>query len=127
MNVALTSFDKGNYLLIKSAGVLKDAEDLFRHAELVNNEVSKYNQTKILIDDRETRFPLNMIAYYEQVLFFSKTLPEEIRLLKIAIVLLPEFEEFGKFWETVSVNRGFRFFSFTDMEEAYRWLMEKAD
>ena len=71
----------------------------------------------------ETRWPPDLFSYYEQIEFFTSNFPPEIRLLKIAIVLPPESEEVGKFWETVCVNKGLEYHSFTSLEQAYQWLM----
>jgi len=124
MNITITSADKGDYTLITSVGVLESREDLFRHAELVYQEISKYGKHKILIDDTETRLPLNRLYYYDQKHFFSEGLPPEIRVFKIAVVISPEFKEIGEFWETVAVNRGFEYHSFISMEEAQSWLIQ---
>jgi len=124
MNITITSADKGDYTLITSVGVLESREDLFRHAELVYQEISKYSKHKILIDDTETRLPLNRLYYYDQIHFFSEGLPPEVRVFKIAVVISPEFKEIGEFWETVAVNRGFEYHSFISMEEAQSWLIQ---
>lgn len=124
MNITITSADKGDYILIISVGVVAGKDDLIKHAELIYREIIKYDNQKILLDDIDTRFPLDKFSYYEQVQSFIKNFPPEIRLLKIAVVLSPEFEEGGKFWETLAVNRGFEYHSFTSIEEARSWLIQ---
>ncbi|MEK7225100.1 MAG: hypothetical protein AAB221_05410 [Bacteroidota bacterium] len=124
MNITITSVDRDEYILITSIGVLENRDDLLTHAELIYQEISKYDKHKILIDDIETRFPPNRLYYYDQVHFFGTGFPREIRFLKIAIVLSPEFEEIGKFWETLAVNRGFEYHSFISMAKAHQWLIQ---
>jgi hypothetical protein len=124
MNITITSENMDDYLSIRSAGDIESKDDLLKHADLIYQEISKYDKQKILIDNIETRFPPDMFSYYEQVQYFSKTFPPWIRLLKIAVVVSPEFEEVGKFWETLSVNRGFQYFAFTSLEEAGQWLIK---
>ena len=122
MSFTITSTNKNDHLFLRSVGIVEDTQDVIKHAEAVYAEITKFDQKKILIDDRETRWPANLFSYYEQVEFFSQHFPPEIRLLKIAIVLPPESEEVGKFWETLCVNIGFNYHAFTSIENAYQWL-----
>jgi len=125
MDIIMTSEDKGDHLMIRSAGTIESKEDLFRHSELVYQHVSKSDQRKILIDAIHTLFPADIAFVYEQVDFFSKNLPEEIRLLKIAIVVAPEFSGFGKFWEIVAESKGYNYHSFISLEKARTWLLQE--
>ena len=122
MSFTITSNNKNDHLFLRSVGVVEDTQDVIKHAEAVYAEITKYDKKKILIDDRETRWPPNLFSYYEQVEFFSQNFPPEIRLLKIAIVLPAESEEVAKFWETLCVNMGFNYHAFISIEEAYQWL-----
>ena|SRR5687767_3996257 len=122
MSFTITSTNKDDHLFLLSTGVVEDRHDVIKHAEAVYAEVMKYDQKKILIDDRGTSWPTDLFSYYEQIEFFSQNFPPDIRLLKIAIVLPSETEEIGKFWETVCVNKGFNYHSFSSVEEAYQWL-----
>ena len=124
MSFTISSANKNDHLFLRSVGVVEDTQDVIKHAEAVYGEITKYHQKKILIDDRETRWPSNLFSYYEQVAFFSQNFPPEIRLLKIAIVLPSESEEVGKFWETLCVNIGFNYHAFTSIEKAYQWLIK---
>ncbi len=124
MNITITSVITDDYLLINSVGDIESKDDLLKHADLIYQEISKHDKQKILIDNIETRFPLDIFSYYEQVQYFSKTFPPWIRLLKIAIVVSTQYAEIGKFWETLSVNRGFQYFSFTSLKEARFWLIK---
>lgn len=123
MDITVTSSLKDQYIFIASAGRLEKKEDLFRHAELMYREINRYDKKVILIDNRNTIFPLNKLDYYDQIKYFSTNLPEEIRFYKLAIVMDPKYEEIGQFWETVAVNRGFQYHSFTSIEEAHNWLV----
>lgn len=124
MDITITSANTDDYLLINSAGVIKNKDDLFKHATLVYDEFVKQDKQKILIDNRKTLLPPDLFSYYEQVKYFSETFPSRIRLVKIAVVVSPEYAEIGKFWETVCVNRGFQYFVFTSLQEAHRWLLK---
>ncbi len=124
MNITITTADTKDYLLIKSAGDISNKDDLFKHAELVLDALIKQDKQKILIDSSGTHLPLDPFSYYEQVLYFGEKFPPRIRLLKIAVVVSPEYAELGRFWETVCVNRGFQYFVFTSLDEAHQWLIK---
>ena len=124
MNITITSVNTDDYLIVTSVGSVENTNDLNSHAELVYKEISKYNNKKILADFTKTTFPLDFLPYYDLVKFYESHLPAAIRFLKIAAVISTKFEEPGKFWETVAVNRGFEYHSFTSMEEAHRWLIQ---
>ena len=124
MNITITSHNTDDYLLLRSVGDIENKDDLLKHANLVYQEISKHDKQKILIDGTETRLPPDLFSYYKQVEYFSRSFPSWIRLLKIAIVIAPVYAEIGKFWETLSVNRGFQYFAFTSLEEARLWLIK---
>ena len=124
MNITISSVITDDYLLIRSVGDIENKDDLLKHADLAYREISKYDKQKILIDGIETRFPPDLFSYYKQVEYFSRSFPPRIRLLKIAVVIAPVYAEIGKFWETLSVNRGFQYFAFTSLEEARLWLIK---
>jgi len=94
------------------------------HCKLLFDEVLKYNNKKVLIDEPGTRFPQNMFIYYDLVNYYVDNFPPEIRFLKIAVVIAEEFKEIGYFWETVCVNKGLQYFAFTSFQDAHDWLVK---
>lgn len=120
----ITAENNTEYLLIRSTGNLEDESDLFMHAGLVYDEFKKYNNKRIILDALATEFPSDLFAYYDLVQFYIEKLPPEIRQLKLACVISPEYSNVGKFWQTVSNNRGFKYRAFTSVREAEEWVME---
>jgi len=95
------------------------------HCTLLFDEILKYNNKKVLIDEPGTRFPKDMFIYYDLVNYYLDNFPREIRFLKIAVVIAEEFKEVGRFWETVCVNKGLQYFAFTSFRDADDWLVKK--
>lgn len=124
MNLAITSHNKPEYLLIGSRGNVKTEADMKEHCRLLFEEVLKYNCTKVLIDEPKTTFPKDMFVYYNVVNYYLDNFPPEIRSLKVAVVVAEKFKEVGYFWETVCVNKGLQYFAFTSFEEAHNWLIK---
>jgi hypothetical protein len=124
MNIVITSHPRPEYLLIRSKGELISKDDLIKHSQMIYEEIMKHAAKKILVDDAETIFPLDLFSYYELVEFYLSNFPPDIRFLKIAIVISKEFEAVAGFWETVCVNRGLQYFAFTSFQDAHDWLVK---
>ena len=71
-----------------------------------------------------TEFPSDLFSYYDLVQFYIEKLPSEINEIKLACIISPEYSNIGKFWQTASNNRGFKYQAFTSVREAEEWLME---
>lgn len=121
--MTITSINNPEYLLIRSVGNLKNETDLFEHASLIYNEFKKYDNKKILIDALTTTFPHDLFPYYDLVQYYTNNFPPEIRELKVACIISPDFAKAGEFWQTVSNNSGFQYHAFTSVREAEEWLM----
>ena len=123
MNITITSQNKKEYLLIESKGLIKTKEDLFMHSRMINDEIMKHDSKKILINEPETHFPLELFPYFGLVKEYVDNFPPEIRFLKIAIVVSDEYKEVADSWETLCVSRGLQYFAFTSFQEASDWLL----
>ncbi len=120
----ITSENNADYLLIRSEANLKDEDDLIRHAILVFEEYKKYDNNKVILDGLATQFPSDLFPYYDLVQFYIEKFPPEVRTIKLACIISPEYNRIGKFWETVSNNRGFQYRAFTSLRSAEEWMME---
>jgi hypothetical protein len=123
MDVTITSQNKQEYLLIESKGFLQTKEDLFMHSQMVYGEIMKHGSQKILINQPETHFPLELFPYFGLVQDYIDNYPAEIRYLKIAIVVADEYKQVAESWESLCVSRGLQYFAFTSLEEASTWLL----
>jgi hypothetical protein len=113
-----------DYLLIRSVASLKDGDDLIKHAMLVFAEYKKYDNKKVVPDGLATEFPSDLFPYYDLVHFYIEKFPPEVRGIKLACLISPEYTRIGKFWETVSINRGFQYRAFTSLRQAEVWMMQ---
>ena len=120
--MTITSEERKDYLLIVSKANLVTKEDLFKQAEAIYAEIVKNKKQKILIEQTETSFPLNLLSYTDLVTYYQDHLPPEVRYLKIAIVISKKYESVGNFWETFCNNRAFQYLAFTDLQKAHSWL-----
>ncbi|MBI5858857.1 MAG: hypothetical protein HZB42_14595 [Sphingobacteriales bacterium] len=125
MGVSVSFFDKGEYLLVKSTGSVAGVEDIVNHAKIIFNETKKYKYKKLLVDVTDISRPKKLFYYYEVVQRFKTELTEDIRSYTVALFITAEYNDLGKFFETVAVNRGLQFYTFTSMQEAIEWLTSK--
>ncbi|MCW3092509.1 MAG: hypothetical protein JWP81_3578 [Ferruginibacter sp.] len=123
VDVKVTSQNSEAYLLIDSKGVLQTKEDLFKHCQLIFDEIIKHAPQKVLINEPEMQFPPGLFSYFELVQHYIDDFPPEIADFKIAVVISEKFKEIGDFWETVCVNRGLQYFVFYSLEDATKWLL----
>lgn len=125
IEVIIESQDKGDYLLITSKGTLKNKEELAIHSQMVFDEIIKNGAKQVLVDDVETHFPEDLFAYFDLVKGYANDYPPEIRALKIAVAVAPEYKEVAASWETLCQSRGLHFCAYISLEDARAWLLEK--
>lgn len=124
MNISITSENRDDYLFVISKGEIESPEDLLAHANFMYDEFMKYKPEKVLVDQLETDFPQGLSSYLNLVNHYIENFSSEALSAKAAIVVRPEYEEIGEFWETVSTNRGLLYHAFTDLEKAKEWLLK---
>lgn len=124
MNFTITSQNKSDYLLIESKGRIVTKAELFKHSQLVHEEIIRYDNKKILVYEPELHFPQDLFSYLALVHNYIDNFPPDIRLLKIAIVVSAVYEEIAKFWAIACQNRGFPYNGFTSLQEAHTWLTQ---
>ena len=125
MDIIITAENTKDYLLVTSKGTLRSQEDLFKEAQLVYEEVLKYDAKKILVNQLETTLPLSLFNYYNLVNHYISNFPPDIRSLKAASVIAPQYEAIANFWETVCNNRGYLYKAFTSLKDAQHWLIQQ--
>lgn len=87
----------------------------------IDNLILKHNIRNVIVDVRALKGRLSVIDTYQRV----RTYDPNIRKFHLALVDLPENEEYQKFHETTAINAGLRFKYFTDIEKAKAWLTIK--
>jgi hypothetical protein len=108
-----------NYLLVTTSGIDDNLVQVQEYARAVIEAAHKYQSLKILCDERLLTYNLSTFDTFELANFASQYAKF---CRKIAIVCNPNSLEAGKFYETVSQNRGLTVKIFTDFSEAEEWL-----
>ncbi len=127
MNLTITSAEKNQYLLVESKGSAINKEGLIHHCQLVFEEIARHDCGKILINEPDTNFSLELTDYFDLVRGYVDTLPPETRKLKIAAVVASQYKEVADTWETLCLSRGFKYFAFTCFDKAEEWLLKEED
>jgi len=87
----------------------------------IDGIILKHNIKNVVIDVRALKGRLSVIDTYQRV----RTYDPDIRKFHLALVDLPENEEYQRFHETTAINAGLRFKYFTDIDKAKAWLTIK--
>jgi hypothetical protein len=127
MEISIISHEKKGHLLIVTKAIIENKEGLLAQSQMVYEEIIKHSFKKILVDERETILPNDLVPYFDLVKNYMDNFPPEIRELKIATVVAEEYKEFSDTWETLCMSRGLNFNSFTSYDEAEQWLLSEND
>lgn len=114
------NFD-GEVLRVKASGSDESLEDPKNYSMEVIAAAMRYDAEKILCDERQLEYRLNIADTLELSDIQANALPVPA---KIAIVYNPEYSKTVEFWETAATNRGFPVQTFTSLEEAENWLIK---
>lgn len=98
-------------------------DDLLLHGQMIFDELFKYSESKILVEETELRFPQSMLLYPDAIGHFEKLYAVEIPNYKIAAVIDKKFEKIGDFMQVLCSNAGFRYAAFSNFEKAEQWLL----
>jgi hypothetical protein len=110
---------EGNVLKIATSGKDDSLEQVENYAIEVLGLSIQNKCTKILCDERNLDYTLSMIDTYSLA---EKASQEAADLHKIAIVCKEKYLEDGKFFETVSSNRGLSILVTSNIDQAKEWL-----
>ncbi len=127
MEISIISHEKKDHLLIVTIATLDTKEKLLVQSQRLYEEITKHGFKKIIIDERETILPNDLVPYFDLVKNYIDEFPPEIRELKIATVVAEEYREFAATWETLCMSRGLNFNGFTSYDEAERWLLSEKE
>ena len=84
------------------------------------DESAKHQFKKILVDITDMTGSLQTLEQYE----FPKLIPEEFKRMKIAMIDKEEDKNIWQFFETSVRNRGYNILTFTDTDDAKKWLLQ---
>lgn len=111
---------QSDYLLVKAWGMDEDLEEVKRYGEAVIQAAVQHNCTRVLCDETELVYRLELAETFFSAEHISKLVPS---LHRVAIVTQASQLEVGKFWEDVAVNRGLYVRMYTSLDEARKWLL----
>lgn len=123
MERKITVHHNKKYVEVVTSGVA-DKENTEEMAKVIAETMKQNKFVKALIDHSNiTSVSGTVIEIYQRPILF-KVIGVFLGI-KIAEVIRPEHEEHFRFFETVCLNRGFKFKMFHERTNALRWLLEE--
>lgn len=119
MAITYTIVPEGRLLKVHASGEDDSLEEVLAYGKAIIEAALENRSGMILCDERELKYRLTVFDTFdlaEQAVAYVSS------LVKIALVCNPENMSDGKFFETVTQNRGLMVKVTTDMEEAVAWL-----
>ena len=116
---------KSDYLLIKSKGTIETLEE---HISLNKKEaelILKSNIRKVIVDESQTLYSSSYTGILNTAMLineYMESIPDQIKLFKIASIVKKEFLKEAYFWETYSRNRGYNVRIFFTIEDAINYI-----
>lgn len=109
------------YLYISDEGTRTDLTAAVNGTEKIAEAANKYDRRRVLLDYRKVHYDVPLTEAYNLVKVFENKVPEYKNLV-MAVVVDNRDWEIAKFWESISVKRGYSFRLFQQMAEAKNWL-----
>lgn len=109
----------GDTIRVKASGFDESYEEVLHYSNSVVGSAIENNSKKIICDERELIYKIStfdIFALAESVSAFAPS------IIKGVIVCNPSCITDGKFYETVSQNRGLIVRVTTDLDDAEKWL-----
>ncbi|MDM7926783.1 MAG: hypothetical protein QUS35_12275 [bacterium] len=106
-------------LFVKARGRDDRLEDVEAYSRAVLAEAVASGCTKVICDETELVYSLNLVDTYELAEFISAHAPGVGRA---AVVCNPGQIQDASFWENVAVNRGLQVRVFPDLNSAETWM-----
>ena len=114
-----------NYLLISDEGTRSDLTGAIKGTENIVAAAKKYNRQLVLADYRKVHYDIPLTDAYNLVKVYENKVPEYRSLIMAAVVDRRD-REIAKFWESVSLKRGYSFKIFDSINDAENWLKKAA-
>lgn len=123
MNVKISTEVRPEYLYIECKGEVTSTDELVAQSTLVYEEFLKYNPQKMLLYEMEMDFPSGLSNYLHVVNHYADNFVPEVLSVKVAVVLKEKYKDIGDFWESICTSRGYRYQTFTNFDEAEKWIL----
>ncbi len=121
MSYKLATEKKDGYLLAIASG-LRSFETVLSLTKDVLSVCTKEKTNRVLMDLRALKGHLETLEAFKIPDHYFPKLRYQDVLTRCAVIDLKEYEERGRFFEDVAVNRGFFIRFFCDPGEAVEWL-----
>lgn len=110
----------GEMLLVTANGYDESLNEVIGYGKAIIDKALKYRSKRVLCDERELEYRLNIIDTFENAKTIAELVPS---LARVAIVCKPDNMPLAIFWEDVANNRGLKVKFFTDFDEAKNWVL----
>lgn len=125
MEWEITIHNEHNYIEVITKGVA-DSNGSMEMAKSIAETMRSNKITKAIIDHRNITDVSGTVAQiYKRTKFFK--LIGVLLGIKIAEIIKPEHLEHFKFFETVCINRGYKFSVFYERKKAMVWLLGESN
>lgn len=122
MSVTIASHIENNYLLITAAGRVADYDEFKELIMRYYEEIVRFGVDKVIVEEREVQFPLSLLEATESIEFISGSLPEDVKLWRIAFIVGNDIRGIADYWEFQANQNGYSFKVCSAMEEAREFL-----
>jgi hypothetical protein len=123
MSYKIEGQERAKYLQVTVNGSIEDSKEDIQHSLDIFDLLSKFEYTRLLLDERQLDYKTNLIDQVKKVeSLLDENLFPGLLKVKLAVVLDLKIEELGTFFEDYSANRGYNFKVFYDFSEALTWL-----
>lgn len=122
MAITFQACIEDDLLIITASGRDEHVQEVIDYGISVIDLAVKKSVKRVLCDERNLEYALNTFDTFRVAEAIAARAP---RLVRVAIVCGAAFLQDGKFWETVSVNRGLLVRVDTDIVQATEWLAGK--
>lgn len=115
---------KDGYVLITSEGERKDFSSVVEGTTRIYEIIDKTKCHLALLDYRKVIFNVPQTDAYNIIRLYELKMPA-LKNIKMAAVVSKIMPGFASVWKDVAQSKGFKFETFTDMNEAVNWLLMK--
>lgn len=115
---------KDGYVLITSEGERKDFSSVVEGTTRIYEIIGETKCRLALLDYRKVIFSVPQTDAYNIIRLYELKMPA-LTNIKIAVVVMRIMPGFASVWKDVAQSKGFKFETFTDMNDAAKWLLMK--
>lgn len=113
-----------HYLLVTSASAETDFASVVEATIKINEVAGRSPTPYALLDFRKVKFNLPKTNAFDLIRIYESRMAN-YKNTTMAVIIRDEDQEIGDLWKEVSQKRGFRFMTFTDIQEGEKWLLQQ--